>query len=256
MNAATTAYDAYDAQLSRYARALAAGRIGPVLPDLMDGSGPADVQRYVDNAEGERIRMLVEDAALVGLVLDDLEAQALDYVRHTPRGAYAFGRRETPQFLDWLRATSQLTFQQADFLAYQLAEFACLELAYQRRDEYLRFVAACEKQAAAQRGNALIRDPMLHVHPIRVWGRLSVATGNSESPCPRSTLFFARGEQIQHAAFDAYSADLLRQLETLAPCAPSEWARACGLSAIDAVTLIALWIGQGIVVVTSTKILG
>ena len=254
MHAASKALNLYETQLSRYAQALAAGQIEPVLPDLVGGSGPADVQRYVDNAVGERVRMLVEDAQLVGLVVDGLETKALDYIQQTPRDAYEYGRRETPRFLNWLRDTTPLSARQLDFVAYQLAEFACLELAYECRDEYLRFVAAREQQAAAQRCLHEIPNPLLHINPVRVWSQLAVASGADDSPIPRPTLFYAHGEQIQHATLDASRVACWRRLEEMAPCEPSAWARAHGWPMVDAMTLAASWIEQGLIAVTSKGI--
>lgn len=254
MIAATTLHNDYDAQLSRYAVALAAGRIEPVLTDLVDDSGAADVQRYVDNAVGERVRMLVEDSQLVGLVFPGLEAKAVQYVQETPRGAYEFGRRETPQFLDWLRCSTRLSGQQSDFVAYQLAEFACLEIAHQRRDEYLRYVAALAEHETARRDRKAIQKPELLVNPVRVWGRPSASTQGETGGQPRPTLFYACREQIHHAAFDPPAASFLQRLATLAPCAPSVWAGQCGLSAVTAVQLAGAWIAQGIVAVVEKKL--
>lgn len=243
---------AYESQLARYAECLAAGQIHELLPDLAAGCDGDDVQRYVDNAVGERCRMLHQDSLLAALAYDDLAEKIAQYVHATPRTAYLHGQRETAAFLDWLARTTTPTVQQADFLAYQRAEFACLELAHQKRTEYVRFCAARRDDTQATDFCLSHAAGPILLNPVRVWSRLSGFAAGYDSAESVDALFLAQGEQIRHVCLDALAAERLRQLESLAPCSVDDWAQACGLSADAARTQLERWQRENILAMDVT----
>lgn len=251
MNCAAVA-DAYESQLARYAKCLAAGQIHELLPDLATGCDGDDVQRYVDNAVGERCRMLHQDSLLVGLAYEDLADKIADYVHAAPRTAYLYGQRETPAFLDWLARTTTPTIQQADFLAYQRAEFACLELAHHQRAEYVRFCAARRDDAQATVACLSNTDGLILLNPVRVWSRLSGFAAGHDSAESVDALFLAQGEQIRHVCFDPLAAERLRRLEALSPCSVDDWAQACALSADAARIQLERWQSENILTNNAT----
>lgn len=217
---------AYRDQLDRYATDLAAGRVEQVLPDLVVGSGRGDVERYVENAVLERFRMLVEDTRLVALATPDIEPLVLEYLRLFPRQTFELGRREAPAFLFWLSRTRKLTTRQADFVAFQQAEYACLTLAGNRQAEYRQF----RRLLAASDPRSIGPSTQLTLNPARVWSRLSGFALGERTAELRPVLFAPQGEQICHHALDDAQRLCLGRLEDAAPTTLADWTGLCGMA--------------------------
>jgi len=238
----------YADELDSYVEGLAAGHVENVLPALAAGSSRDDVARYVENAVGERARMLDEDTRLVALAFEDFGSLVIDYLRAVPRPNYCYGQREATAFLAWL-AARPLDTRQADFIAFQRAEFACLELAHLRQTELRKFRAAVvEPEQALAR---LQREPRaeLVLSPVRDWTELS-GRSLGRDDCERTPVLFAPlGGVIRHYAFRARVRRCLQTLESQCVATLRGWQAACELSREEAIAIAHDWLKQEIVVV-------
>ena len=129
----------YPQQLARVSAALAAAQTQAILGDITPICGPGDVQRFVDNAVGERFRLISEELAFVGLAFDDFDRLIDQYLRETPRQTYALDQSDQERFLTWLRRTRVLHAKQSDFVSHQEAEYACLAKARENRVGHVAF---------------------------------------------------------------------------------------------------------------------
>lgn len=116
-----------------------------------------------------------------------------------------------------------------------------MELAHQKRAEYVRFCAARHDDTQATDTCLSNAAGRILLNPVRVWSRLSGFAAGHDTAESVDALFFAQGEQIRHVCFDALAAERLRRLEALAPCGVDDWAQACGLSADAARTQLEGW---------------
>lgn len=230
----------YADQLDHYTDELARGGVDRLLPALTMGSTGDDVARYVENAVGERIRMLRDDTRLVALAIDGIESLIYRYVELVPRPDVRWGHREASDFLSWLAtnwlATGPLDARAADFVAFQTAEFACLELAHRR-------------QSALRAFHAALRDTVPHapaarltLNPARVWTQLSGRSLGRDDFELTPVLFAPRGEGVCQHAFRADHYECLMRLEIVADTTTfSQWQRDCALTTSAAIALVRDW---------------
>ena len=85
------------------------------------GCTTADVARYLENAMGERRRLLLEELSFVALAFDDFEQRVDQYLTETPRRTYAVTERGQERFLTWLWP-DEWNAPQRDFVTGQDAD--------------------------------------------------------------------------------------------------------------------------------------
>ena len=187
---------AYEQLLADWSEELGAGRIGVVLEHLTDDSSKQDVERFLENATGERRRMLLEEVDLVGLAFEDFEQLVDEYLAVTPRRTFELHEREPQRFLRWLR-TQSLTPKQADFATYQESEYACYELARVRRQAHLSFQRLWNRSRELANEAIELSNYVLRTNPTSVWSRLEVVAATDISASGGNVVFLAAGTQIQ-----------------------------------------------------------
>jgi len=185
----------YEQQLADWSEELGAGRIGVVLEHLTDESSQQDVERFLENAIGERRRMLLEEVDLVGLAFEDFELLIDDYLAVTPRRTFELHEREPQRFLRWLR-TRPLTPKQLDFVTYQESEYACYELARTNRKDHLLFQRLWNRSLELASETIELSNYALRANPTSVWSRLEVATAAVISASCGNVVFLAAGTQV------------------------------------------------------------
>jgi hypothetical protein len=215
--------ESYAEQLARVSTALAAAESSAVLGDITSACGLGDVQRFVDNAVGERFRLLTEELAFVALAFDDFEQLVDQYLRETPRQTYALDTSDQGRFLVWLQRARSLDGRQSDFITSQLAEYACLAKARENRPAHVAFqrLRTLSKQAQGQRR----REPNqeLQVNPIHVWSRLTIVGGDASGSGSKNTIFVAVGQQVRSLWLAAEHISPVRDLTQNNPTTLAAW---------------------------------
>lgn len=186
---------AYAQQLARWADSLAAGSSNALLADLAQSCGPADVARYLENAMGERRRLLLEELGFVALAFTDFEQRVDKYLSETPRRTYAVTERDQEQFLVWLRRDA-LNAQQRDFVACQAAEYECYRLAQKNRVAHLEFQRLVSQREQEKRTRDE-RKTTIKVNPVHVWSRLEVAASDEHGAQSGDVVFFVIEHEVR-----------------------------------------------------------
>jgi len=211
----------YAQQLARWADSLAAGRSEALLADLASGCNEADVARYLENAMGERRRLLLEELSFVALAFADFEQRVDQYLSETPRRTYAVTERDQERFLEWLRR-DELNAQQQDFVACQAAEYGCYRLAQKNRVAHLKF-----QRLASQREqrNETTNDQhkTILVNPVHVWSRLEVAATDEHGTHSGEVVFVVVDQEIRSLWLKAARQHAARKLTTKQQIPWAEW---------------------------------
>ena len=186
----------YEQQLVCWSDSLSAGRADTVLDDLTGDCSTHDVERFLENAIGERYRLLTEELNLVALAFDDFDGLVGEYLREVPRRTFALHEREQQRFLRWLKDRS-LTPQQSDFVTYQESEYACYELARQNRTAHLEFQRVWNHSRRRIEKQSQLTNGVIRVNPVCVWTRLEVATVADDESRSGDVVFLAVGTQVR-----------------------------------------------------------
>ena len=222
MNASQFLIESYAAQLTRVSTALAAADCTAVLEDITSDCRLGDVQRFVDNAVGERFRLITEELEFVALAFDDFDKLVDRYLRETPRQTYSLDSSDQERFLIWLRNNCTLDARQRDFVAHQEAEYACLAKARAHRVAHVAFqrLFALSKLAKEQR---LEPNQELQVNPIHVWSRLTIAGGDDGVHDRDNAIFVAVGQQVRSLWLSADQIEAVRDLARINRATLAEW---------------------------------
>ncbi len=212
----------YEQQLVRWSEALSAGRGDTVLDDLTSDCSPRDVERFLENANGERYRLLAEEMDLVALAFDDFDRLLDEYLRETPRQTFTLHERDQQRFLRWLRGRS-LTPQQSDYVTYQETEYACYELARNHRAAHLEFQRAWSFSRQRIEGQLRRADCRVLVNPVCVWARLEVATTTNDEPRTGDVIFLAADTEIRSLWLTTAQRAAARTLISQRPTTLTEW---------------------------------
>ena len=208
----------YEQRLADWSDELAAARTRHVLGDLTVDCSVRDVERFLENAVGERRRMLSEEMDLVGLAFDDMEQLIDEYVALTPRKTFELHEGEPQRFLRWLRRLP-LTPQQADYVTYQESEYACYELARTNRSAYLAF-RRLRNQCLTEDFEPLdLSDYLLYLNPVCVWSRLEVAATVDGSAASGDVAFLAVDSRIEMLWLSSEQREFVKRLNAHAPTA-------------------------------------
>lgn len=235
----------YRERLTRWSASLAAGSPEALLEHLAEGSAADGIACYIENAVGERYRMLIEETRLLALAFEEFDSLVRRYLQEVPRATFDPDSRELARFLDWLEARIQLTPKQSDFLNYQRAECECLVLAARRRKEFVDFHR--RRLSAEQSGPANVADRQtIQVNPIRVWSHLSGIALGEQTEERQDVLFFALPNEIRMWTTAAPQLRLVRALEGIAPCTFSAWQQISGAELAELRTLARQLCEQGI----------
>jgi len=239
----------YEQQLCDWSNDLGAGRVETLLASLAAGSERADVERYVANAVGERIRMLIEETGLLAQAFPDLPALIERYVAAVPRITFSLCERELPRFLAFLRQSRALDAQQADFVAYQQAECACLAIATDRPREYRQFQVRWRRQTVGENLPRVGMRSRLAINPIVQFATLSAISVGAENDASQEVAFYAHQGAVQMFWRAAPGLLILRALIetptlTLAACA-----RLLGVAPAIVLSLANEWCDLGLAVV-------
>jgi hypothetical protein len=224
----------YRDDLSRWSLLLASGRADEFEAHLAANPAGQGARRHLGNAQGERCRLLREELGLVALSFPDFDALIDLYVREVPRGTVDLENDDPERMLRWLSVTRALTPQQADFIAYQLGEYAVLALARRDHEAHVRFQRLL---AAGSLG------PRLCLNPIRAWQQLAMPGLGPEHGQARDALFYAAGTKVRVLWLSPTQRALVGELADHSPCALDEWAG--GTSRSDLVELADLLARQG-----------
>lgn len=227
--AAPSAQAKYQGQVTAWCDDLAAGCAAAVLPALVGRSDRRDVERYIENAVGERYRMLHEETRMLALAFPALDEQMVAYCHDTPRATYTYGERELVCFLRWLRRQGPLTPQQADFVTYHEAECACLALAWKDQQAHREFQRRAADRASLCDGSIQSAAQRWQLNPIRVWACLSGAAVGLVGATMEHALFYAAGQEVRMLWLPVAEMQLVWQLELLASATLAEWSLACGV---------------------------
>ena len=204
--------NAYEQLLADWSEELGAGRVAAVLEHLTDDSTKQDVERFLENAIGERRRMLLEEVDLVGLAFEDFEQLIDDYLAETPRKAFELHEREPQRFLRWLR-TRSMTPKQVDFVTYQESEYACYESARMNRKDHLSFQRLWNRSLELANETIELSNYALRANPTSVWSRLEVATAVDISASCGNVVFLAVGTQVLTLWPTAQQLELIQLLD-------------------------------------------
>jgi hypothetical protein len=236
----------YASELDGYVEELASGHVQCVLPGLADDSSLRDVARYVENAVGERARMLDEDTRLVALAFEDFGGLIVEYLQTVPRPKYRYGHREASDFLTWL-AGKQLDPRQADFIAFQQAEFACLELAHHRQSALRQFRAIQADPASLLTSVTDRLETKLVANPVFIWTQMSGRSFGRDDVERCRVLFAPCGEEILHHSLSEREQNALRALESGDATTIGQWLAINQLSSDTARALLLDWLKKELV---------
>ncbi|MGD9645249.1 MAG: hypothetical protein AB7U73_06020 [Pirellulales bacterium] len=223
MICSTAPSESYAAQLARVSTALAAAQSRDVLEDITSDCGLGDVQRFVNNAVGERYRLLHEELAFVALAFDNFTQLVDEYLQATPRQTYALDSSDQERFLAWLRRTRVLDARQSDFVGSQQAEYACLAKARENRLAHVAFQRSWTLSKQVTNGRQLEPAQELQVNPIHVWSRLTIAGGDDDRGGEVNTIFLAIGQQVRSLWLTAEQIDPVRDLTQHNPTTLAAW---------------------------------
>lgn len=213
----------YPQQLARVSAALAAAQTQAILGDITPICGFGDVQRFVDNAVGERFRLISEELAFVALAFDGFDEIVDEYLRETPRQTYALDHSDQERFLGWLRSTRELDAKQRDFIGHQEAEYACLAKAQKNRAGHVAFQRLWTLSKQTQRETQEQTNQAMQVNPIHVWSRMTIADNQPISPGEDNVLFLAVGQEIRSLWLDAVQIAAVRDLTQHNPTTLAAW---------------------------------
>jgi hypothetical protein len=224
MTHATPQANAYQEQLTRYARALATPQNAMVFDDLEGEKQQTGLGIFVAaNTYKRRERLRVRLEYLAG-ALDDLETLLVDYVRELPLNPYATMTADADRFLGWLQQHRELTPEQRDYVACQRSHFAVEAIG---RNNHLGHVRFQELLSVAHRLAAeLDIHPGLrfYLNPIRVWSRLETrAMLDQETSPPTEVLLYAAPNDVRSAVLDAVGCSLVYELSSSDPLTLDEW---------------------------------
>lgn len=208
----------YEQRLADWSDELAAAQTRHVLGDLTADCSERDVERFLENAVGERRRMLSEEMDLVGLAFDDMARLIDEYVALTPRKTFELHEREPQRFLRWLRRFP-LTPQQADFVTYQESEYACYELARTNRRAHLAFQRLRNRCLSEDFEPLDPADCLLHLNPVCVWSQLEVAATVDGSAASGDVAFLAIDTRIEMLWLSNEQRELVNRLNADVPTA-------------------------------------
>ncbi len=204
--------ESYAQQLARVSTALAATQCEGVLDDITSDCDVGDVQRFVDNAVGERFRLLTEELAFVALAFDEFEQLVDQYLCENPRQTFTLDTSDQERFLDWLRCTRVLDGKQSDFVTSQLAEYACLAKARENRKSHVAFQQLWTLSKQATREQRTEPNQELQVNPIHVWSRLTIVGSSAKPSDGDNTIFLAIDKQVRSLWLAAEHIDAVRDL--------------------------------------------
>lgn len=206
----------YEQCLADWSDELAAARTRQVLGDLTADCSVRDVERFLENAVGERRRMLSEEMDLVGLAFDDMERLIDEYVALTPRKTFELHEREPQRFLRWLRRRP-LTPQEADYVTYQESEYACYELARTNRTAHLAF-QRLRNQCVTEDFEPLdYADYLLYLNPVCARSQLEVAASVDGSAASGDVAFIAIDSRIEMLWLSSEQQAFIKRLDAEAP---------------------------------------
>lgn len=213
----------YPQQLTRVSAALAAANSEAILGDITPICGLGDVQRFVDNAVGERFRLISEELAFVALAFDGFDGLIDAYLRETPRQTYALDASDQERFLGWLRSTREFDAKQSDFIAHQEAEYACLAKAQKTRAGHVAFQRLWTLSKQTQREQQEQTNQEVQVNPIHVWSRMTIADTQPIMPGEDNVLFLAVGQEIRSLWLEAEQIKAVRDLTLHNPTTLAAW---------------------------------
>jgi hypothetical protein len=209
---ARLASEDYPQQLTRVSAALAAAKSEAILADIMPICGLGDVQRFIDNAVGERFRLISEELAFVALAFEGFDRLIDQYLRENPRQTYALDHSDQERFLGWLRSTYVLDAKQSDFIAHQEAEYACLAKAQKNREGHVAFQRLWTLSKQTQREQQEQTNQEMQVNPIHVWSRMTIANVQSIQSSEANVLFLAVGQEVRSLWLDREQIAAVRDL--------------------------------------------
>jgi hypothetical protein len=190
-------HDTYEAQVTHWARALAAGDVDALGPALAEGSSLRQVRLFVEGNFEKRHQLLKKYLEFVSAALEDLEELLWHYLDEVPLAALDTGFGDADRFLHWLQASAELTPAQEDVVRCQRARFAVEARASKNRSAHVRF------QRTRVTTTALVGD---------------------EAPLPADLLFFAVGTDVRTALLDGRGQALVRELASFGPWTLEAWA--------------------------------
>ena len=158
--------------------------------------------------------LLTQELALVALAFDDFSSLVDCYLCTVAKVAQVAQSSDQQRFLLWLKHTRELTCQQRDFIAYQQAEYSCINRARARRAAHLAFQQLrCRPTPEAGAAEAAL----WHVNPVRAWSRLAMPEPDGRELFPCDVVFFPVGERVENTRVSRRQRRWLGKL-------PSTWA--------------------------------
>lgn len=205
----------YQQQLAHWSRALAAGQADGVADALAEPGMTANIVHYLDNAVGERIRLLTEELSFVALAFDDFDALVQEYLERVPRTTYRRDDSDPQRFLGWLANNHARTPKQKSFVAYQEAEYRVHARARANRTAYLRF-----QELWARAGNRLEVDvrAKVHLNPTHAWAWMELPGQPAGD-----VLLFASRTAVRSHWLKPREAELIRTQADREPCTLEQW---------------------------------
>lgn len=213
------ALNEYREQIVRCAQSLAVARNEAVAGFLSAGMPLQRVAMFTDGNLDKRLLKIRDQLEEFEDELDDLEEPIREYIRAVPLAAYDTGSSDTGHFLNWLRASRDLTPEQLDCIACQQARIDVEELAAANRIGHVRFQELLSR--ADDLAPELGENPELwiHLNPIRAWATFQTqALLDEDDEVPARAAFFPVDNDIRTAVMEPPAEALVGELERFGSC--------------------------------------
>lgn len=226
MSLATSNTMTYRDQIQRCVQAMALGYAEDVRPFLVAGMSVEKVRLFTEDNIEKRIGKIHDQIEFLVPVFDDLDDLIQQFVREAPLAAYDTGCSDSDRFLKWIRLSQELSSEQHDYIACQLARQEVEAIARGNRLGHVRFQELWRMVPAFQREietNARLR---ILLNPIRTWARFQtdVLIGAADE-LPADVLFFACGNQVRTSVFEGVGQQHLETLASHGPLTLENWRR-------------------------------
>jgi hypothetical protein len=215
--------ETYREQVSRWSRLLSSGQLEAFHAELEANPNGMGARMHRGNSQGERRRIFREGLLFVALVFPEFDALIDTYIEQEPRQPLDLYLSHQERFLHWLRTARSLTPQQADFVTYQLSEYAVLSRARRDHKAHVRFQRLV---ANSPEVSALEMSPerRLHLNPTCIWTQLSVLELTPHAD-RTEVLFYADGGDVKFLNLTPVQKAWVEALAEQSPCTLGEWSR-------------------------------
>ncbi len=216
----------YRDQIQRCAQAMALGYAEVVRPFLATGMSVEQVRLFTEDNIEKRIGKIRDQVELLVPVFDDLDALISAFVQESPLVAYDTGCSDSDRFLKWICLGKELSPEQEDYVACQMARQEVETIARSNRLGHVRFQELWRMVSTLQKDIQTNSRLRILLNPIRTWTSFQsdVLIGESDE-LPADVLFFACGNQVRTSVFEETGKQHLETLASHGPLTLEDWRR-------------------------------